>query len=41
MGGSRFTRWLLPGFTGLVVAFLFTVCATALLVDAALIESPP
>jgi len=24
MGGSRFSRWLLPGFTGLVVAFLFT-----------------
>ncbi|MDP9249786.1 MAG: ABC transporter permease [Chloroflexota bacterium] len=24
MRGSRFTRWLLPGFTGLVVAFLFT-----------------
>jgi spermidine/putrescine transport system permease protein len=23
MGGSRFTRWLLPGFTALVVAFLF------------------
>jgi spermidine/putrescine transport system permease protein len=23
MRGSRFTRWLLPGFTGLVVAFLF------------------
>ena len=23
MRGARFTRWLLPGFTGLVVAFLF------------------
>ena len=23
LGGSRFMRWLLPGFTGLVVAFLF------------------
>jgi spermidine/putrescine transport system permease protein len=24
MGASRISRWLLPGFTGLVVAFLFT-----------------